>query len=137
MEKNTKKATEWGARGRGELRKFIDFYALPATPVCLCLWLVRRWGGRCYAPTRITVLTALTIQLFEVEKFSVAFLRLSQCAFWPKNSLFYLTLFSAIQKPFSCSFSLLFCFVLARRQRARGEKERAIEMIFNKTLSGG
>ena len=34
-----------------------------------------------------TVLTAWTIQLFHVEKFSVAFLRNSQRAFWPKRFL--------------------------------------------------
>ena len=40
--------------------------------------------------------TALTIHLFHVEKFLVAFLRVSQRAFRPKRFLFQLPLISAI-----------------------------------------
>ena len=123
MEKNSKKATRWNARVRGELRKFFEFYALLATRFSSRLWLVRlREGGR-YAPTRVTVLTALTIHLFKVEKFFVAFLRVSQRAFWPKRFLCYLAFFSAIQKVFSCCFTLLYFFILARRQRARRDTQ--------------
>ena len=119
MEKNKKKATPWDARVRGELRKFFEFYALLAMRFSLRLWLVRRREGRRYAPTRVTVLTALTIHLSKVETFFLAFLRVSQCAFWPKRFLCYLSLFSAIQKIFSCCFTLLLFFMLGRCQRAR------------------
>ena len=34
MEKNKKNATGWDARGRGELRKFSQLYALLATLFC-------------------------------------------------------------------------------------------------------
>ena len=73
MEKNKKKVTGWDARGRGELRKFFEFYALLVTRFSLRLWLVRLQEGRRYAPTTVTVLLTLTIHLFKVEKFSVAF----------------------------------------------------------------
>ena len=119
MEKNKKKATGWDARVRGELRKAFEFYALLATRFSLRLWLVRLREERRYAPTRGTVFTALTIHLFKVEKFCVAFLRVSQRAFWPKCFLCYLAFFSAIQKFFSCCFTLLLFLILARRQRAR------------------
>ena len=60
MEKNKKKGTGWDARGRGELRKRFEFYALLAAHFSLLLWLVRlRWGRR-YAPRSVTVLTALS-----------------------------------------------------------------------------
>ena len=78
MEKNKKKATGWDARIRGELQNFLEFYALLATRFSLRLWLVRLREGRRYAPTRVTVLTSLTIHLFKVEKFFVAFLGVSQ-----------------------------------------------------------
>ena len=123
MERNMKKATGWDARVRGELRKFFEFYALLATLFSLRLWLVTLRVGRRYAPTRVTVLTALTIHLFKVEKCFVAFLRVSQRAFWPKCFLCYLASFSAIQKIFSCCFTLLLFFILVGRQRAR----RAVE----------
>ena len=58
------------AKGRAGLEKMFDFYALLATLFSLRIWLVRRRGGRGYAPTRVTVLTALTIHLFNVQKFS-------------------------------------------------------------------
>ena len=87
MEKNKKKATGWDAGGRGELRKYFEFYALLATCFSLRLWRVRLQEGRCYAPTRVTMLAALTIHLFKVKRFSVAFLRGSQRAFWPKRFL--------------------------------------------------
>ena len=47
MEKNKKKATEWGAMGGGELRKSFEFSVLPAMRFSLRLWLVRQWGGCC------------------------------------------------------------------------------------------
>ena len=50
------------------------------------------------------MLTALTIHLFHVAKFFVAFLRVSQRAFWPKRFLCPLALFSAIQKIFTYLF---------------------------------
>ena len=87
MEKNKKKATGWDARGRGELRKYFEFYALLATRLSLRLWQVRLREGRCYAPRTVMVLTALTIHLFEVKSFSIAFLRVSQRGFWPKRFL--------------------------------------------------
>ena len=40
MEKNEKKATGWDARGRGELRKYFEFYTLLAMRFSLRLWLV-------------------------------------------------------------------------------------------------
>ena len=87
MEKNKKKATGWDARGRGELRKYFEFYALLATRFSLRLWRARLREGRRYAPTTVTVVTALTIHLFKVKNFSVASLRVSQRAFWPKRFL--------------------------------------------------
>ena len=87
MEKKKKKATGWDARGRGELRKYFEFYALLATHFSLRLWRVRLREERRYAPKTVKVLTALTIHLFKVKNFSVAFLRVSQRAFWPKRFL--------------------------------------------------
>ena len=55
MERNKKKAAGGDARGRGVLRKTFEFYALLATRFSLRLWLVRRRGGRRYAPTSVTV----------------------------------------------------------------------------------
>ena len=75
------------AKGRRGLEKIFEFYALLAARFSLRLWLVRRRGGRRYAPTSVTVLTALTIHLFNVEIIFVAFLRVSQRAFWPKRFL--------------------------------------------------
>ena len=68
---------------------FFEFYALLATRFSFRLWLFRLRAGRRYAPTRVTVLTALTIHLFKVENIFVAFLRVSQ-------SLFGLSVFYAI-----------------------------------------
>ena len=51
MERNKKKATGWDARGRCELRKYFEFYALLATRFSLRLWRVRLRGGRRNAPT--------------------------------------------------------------------------------------
>ena len=73
------------AKGRGGLEKIFEFYALLATRFSSRLWRVRRREVRCYAPTCVTGLTALTIHLFNVEKTFVAFLRVSQRAFWPKR----------------------------------------------------
>ena len=87
MERNKKKAAGGNVRGRGMLRKMFEFYALLATRFSLRLWLVRRRGGRRYAPTRVTVLAALTSHLSKVEEPSIAFLRVSQRAFWPKRFL--------------------------------------------------
>ena len=115
MAKKKKRATGWGARLPGELRKCFEFYAL----LSLRLWLVRLREGRRYAPTRVTVLTALTIHLLKVKKFFVAFLPVLQRAFWPKRFLCFLALFSAIQEILSCCFTLLFFFFLTRRQHAR------------------
>ena len=85
MEKNKKKSTGSDARGRGQLRKYFEFYALLASRFSLRLWRVRLREGRRYAPTTVSVLTALTIHLFKVKIFSVAFLRVSQRALWPKR----------------------------------------------------
>ena len=87
MEKKKKKATGWDARGRGEPGKYFEFYALPATRFSLRLWRVTLPDGRRYAPTTVTVLTALSIHLLRVKNFSVAFSRVSQRAFWPKRFL--------------------------------------------------
>ena len=73
------------AKGRGGLENIFEFYALLATCFSSRLWRVRRQEVRCCAPTCVTVLTALTIHLFNVEKIFVAFLRVSQRAFWPKR----------------------------------------------------
>ena len=85
MVKNKKQATGWDARVRHELQKSFELYALLATLFSLRLWLVRLREGRRYPLTRVTVLTALTIYLFEIETFFVAFLRVSQRAIWPKR----------------------------------------------------
>ena len=77
MEKKKKKATGWDARGRCELPKNFEFYALHATHFSLRLWRVRLREGQRYAPTTDTVLTASNIHLFKVKSFSVAFLRVS------------------------------------------------------------
>ena len=74
-------------RGRGVVRKFFEFYALLASHFFLRLWLVRQRGGRRYAPTSVTVLTASTIHVFKVEKNFVSFLRVLQRAFWPTRFL--------------------------------------------------
>ena len=55
----------------------------------------------------VTIVTALTIHILHVEKFLVAFLRVSQRAFRPKRFLFQLSLISAIQKVFSSCFTYL------------------------------
>ena len=88
MERNKKKAAGGNLRGHGELWKSFEFYALLATSFSLRLWLVRKRGGRRYAPTSVTVLTALTIHLFKVETFSVVFLRVSQRAFGPTGFIY-------------------------------------------------
>ena len=76
------------AKGRGALEEISEFYTLLATRSSLRLWPVRRRGGQCYAPTCVTVPTALTIHLFNVEKVFVAFLPVSQRAFWPKRFVY-------------------------------------------------
>ena len=48
---------------------------------------VSQRGARRCVPMSVTVLTALTIHLFKVEKFSVAFLRVSPRAFSPRRFL--------------------------------------------------
>ena len=53
-------------RGRGELPKTFEFYALLTTRFSLRLRLVRCRGGRHYAPTSVTVPTASTIHLFKM-----------------------------------------------------------------------
>ena len=73
MERNRRKAAGGDVRGRGKLQKIFEFYALLVTPFSLRLWLVRRLGGRRYALTSITVLMALTIHLFNVERISSRF----------------------------------------------------------------
>ena len=75
MHREGKKLKGSRAKGRGGLEKRFEFYALLATRFSLHLWLVRRQGGRRYAPTSVAVLTALTIHLFDVERFFIAFLR--------------------------------------------------------------
>ena len=78
------------------LKKTFDFYALLATQFFLRRRLISRPGAQGCAPRSVTVLTALTIHLFKVEKLSVAFLRVSQRVFWLKRFLCCLALFSAI-----------------------------------------
>ena len=87
MERNKKRAAGGDVRGRGELRKIFEFYALLAARFVLRLWLVRRRGGRRHAPMSVTVLTALTIHLFNVENIFVAILRISQRDFWRRRVL--------------------------------------------------
>ena len=89
------------AKGRGGLENVFEFYALRATVSSLRVWRVRRCGGRRYAPTSITVLTALTIHLFKVENISIVFLRISHHISCPKRPLCQLAFFSAIWKFFS------------------------------------
>ena len=71
-------------QGRNVLENFFEFYALLATSFPLTIWHAQQRGARRYVRTFITVLTALTIHLIHVEKFSIAFIRVSQRAFWPK-----------------------------------------------------
>ena len=87
MRRNTKKAAGGDLSSRGELPKSFQFYALLATRFSLRLWLVRRREGQGYAPTSVTMLTALTIHLLNVEKDFGAFFRVSQRAFWPTRFL--------------------------------------------------
>ena len=75
------------AKGHGGLEKRFEFYALLATRFSVRLRLVRRREGRRWGPTRITAVTALTIHLFHVEIFPVAFSRVLQRALWPKRFL--------------------------------------------------
>ena len=75
------------AKGRGGSEKLFWFYAQLARRFSLRLCLVRRRGGRSYAPTSIMVLMALIIHLFHVEKPFVAFLRVWQRAFFPRRFL--------------------------------------------------
>ena len=59
------------------------------------------------------MLTALTIHLFHVEKFFVAFLRVSQRAFWPKRFLMLITFNFSYLENFFVVFYLSFNFFLA------------------------
>ena len=83
-------------QGRNVLENFFEFYALLATSFSLTIGHAQQRGARRYVRTFITVLTALTIHLFYVENFFVAFLRVTQRAFWPRRFLCYLPLTSAI-----------------------------------------
>ena len=76
-----------GERTRRLRNLFFEFYALLATRFSLRLRLVRRREGQRWGPTSVSVFTVLTIQLFYVEKCFVAFLRVSQRAFWPNRFL--------------------------------------------------
>ena len=70
-------------QGRNVLENFFEFYALLATSFSLTIWHAQRGG----ASTFITVFTTLTIHLFHVKTFFVAFLCHSQRAFWSKRFL--------------------------------------------------
>ena len=61
------------------------------------------------------MLTALTIHLFKVESFSVAFLRDVQRALCPKRFLCYLALFFSYLESFFVVFYLFLYFYLALR----------------------
>ena len=69
-------------QGRGELKEKL-FRVLRASHVgfSLRLWLVGRRGIQGYAPTSVTVPTALIIRLFKVVKISVPLLRVLQRTF--------------------------------------------------------
>ena len=68
------------AKERGGLENIFKFCVLLATLFSLRLWLVSRQAGPYYASTTVTVLTALTIHLFDVRNIYVAFLPVSQRA---------------------------------------------------------
>ena len=70
---------------RNLLENVFKFYALLATLFSLTIWHAQQRGARRYVRTFITMLTALTIHIFHVEKFFVAFLGVSQRAPWPKR----------------------------------------------------
>ena len=60
-------------QGRNVLESFFQFYALLAKSFSLTIWHAQQRGARRYVCTFITVLTASTIHLFHVEKFSSRF----------------------------------------------------------------
>ena len=91
-----KKGERRQLQGRNVLESFFEFYALLATLFSLTIGHAQQRGARRYVRTFITVLTALTIHLFHVENFFVAFLRVSQRAFWSKRFLCYLPRHSKI-----------------------------------------
>ena len=131
MEKIKKKATGWDARGRGELRKYFEFYALLATLSHLRLWRVRLREGPRYAPTTVTALTALSIHLFKVKTSSVAFLRVLQRAFWPKLFIMLISFIFSYSEDF---FVLLYPTCLfhsgempARATRTQGSSTGGLE----------
>ena len=115
MEKKTKR--EGASSGAQRLEKiFFGFYALLAEHFSLCIRHVRGQGARCSTRTFATVLTALTIHLFQAKTSFVAFQRVSQRAFLPSHFLCSLALFSTIQKVFSSCFT--HCFISIGQQGA-------------------
>ena len=60
-------------QGCNVLENIFEFYALLATSFSLTFWHAQQRGARRYVRTIITVLTAFTIYLFHVEKFSSPF----------------------------------------------------------------
>ena len=94
-------------QGRKVLENCFEFYALLAASSSLTILHAHQRGARRYAPTSITVLTALTIHLFKLETFFVACLPLSQRASCPKCFFCYSALFSAFSKFCSSCFTHL------------------------------
>ena len=62
---------------------------------------------------------ALTIHLFDVERVFVAFLRVSQRAFWPKRFFMLISFFFSYSENFFVVFYLSFDFVLGQGPSAR------------------
>ena len=78
MHGERKKTKVSRAKGRGSLENTSEFYALRAMHFASRLRRVRRQELWCYAPTCVTVLTALTMHLSNVENISSRSLRVSQ-----------------------------------------------------------
>ena len=76
-----------GGPGPGGQPSAGGFYVLLAGRFSLRIRHVSGHGARHSTRTLVTVLTALTIQLFEAEKRLIAFLRVSQRAFSPSRFL--------------------------------------------------
>ena len=70
------------------------------------------------------MLAALTIHLFHVEKFFVAFLRVSQRAFWPKRFLCELAFFFSYSEDYFFVVYPSFYFILGRDPSGRDKLAR-------------
>ena len=109
-------------QGRNVLESFFEFDALLASFFSLTFQHAQQQGARRYAHTFITVLTALTIHLYQVENILVAFS--TRFAAYSKCSLCHLALFSAICKFLSSCFNYLF-MIFWRWGSARVTQRRA------------